>query len=435
MKRKIYDRLLEWKDREGSKPLMFSGARQVGKTYTIREFGKRNYKNFIEINLLEQKEVLSIYKSDKNADEKFVDLKTLLSIDNFDEDTLLFIDEVQQSKELISELKYVNENHKEMNIIYAGSLLGIMLKRESFPFPVGQVEMIDMFPMSFEEFLWAIKKEQYIDLIKKSYLSNREMSEPLHQKLILFYRIYQCTGGMPEAVSEYVKTGEDIARFNREVIRNIKQAYIKDMAQYVIGEPEKMKIERAYSSVPAQLSNESKKFQYSKITKGAKSRDYMTAIDWLISNRMVIETRKVSTPQIPLKGFEIYEYFKLYLSDIGLLAESLNLSFANILIDNLSFYKGAIAENYVATEFLSNDIPFYYWTSEGNAEIDFLIELDGGVVPVEVKSSENTKAKSLAFYRKKFEPKLSIKVSTKNFGLSGGIKSVPLYAVFCIGKQ
>jgi predicted AAA+ superfamily ATPase len=435
MKRKIYGDLLKWKNERNRKPLMLLGARQVGKTYTIREFGKKNFKNFIEVNLFEQRRLINIYKSEKNADEKFADLKLLLGIDDFDEDTLLFVDEIQQSKELISELKYFNEEHKEMNIICAGSLLGIMLKRESFSFPVGQVGMIDMFPMSFEEFLIAIGNEAYIKFIKDAYQSNSPISNPIHEKLILFYRLYQCIGGMPEAVLEYVNTDEDIARFDRGVIKNIRQAYIKDMTKYVDGKFEKARIERVYGSIPAQLSNESKKFQYAKITKGAKARDYITAIDWLVSNRMVIEARKVSTPQIPLKGFEIYEFFKLYLSDIGLLTESLNINFADILIDNLSPYKGVLAENYVATEFLASDVPFYYWTSDGKAEIDFLIAQDGGVVPVEVKSSENTKAKSLAFYRKKFSPKLSIKVSTKNFGLKGGIKSVPLYAVFCIGSH
>lgn len=248
----------------------------------------------------------------------------------------------------------------------------------------------------------------------------------------MYYRYYLCTGGMPESVLSLVEYKRDISKYNVQILENIAEAYFNDMSKYIINKGESLKISKLYRSIPTQLGNKANKFQYSKIESKARKRDYETAIDWLLASRLLLITYNVSTPQIPLRGFINNDFFKLYMSDVGLLRRMLNLKFSDILLDNISLYKGVIVENYVANELVFNKIELFYWKSKSEAEIDFLLYTSKGIIPIEVKAGDSVKSKSLNIYIKEFKPAYAIRLSTKNFGFVNNIKLVPLYAVFCI---
>ena len=437
MKRKIYDELLKWKNNTGSiKPLLVLGVRQSGKTYIIDKFCKNEFANYIYVNLFEQDNIIDLYNSNLTSDEKYMKLKVLLNFDIDKENTVLFIDEIQQSEKLISELKYFCEKHNNVRIICAGSLLGVHLKRSKSSFPVGKVKMLDMYPMDFEEFLVAMNQELLINLIKDCYENNKTISESVHNKALNLYRTYLLTGGMPESVKNMVEAEGDYIKYDTSILSDILRSYFKDMRKYVDSDAEKLKIQRTYNSLPIQLANLSNKFQYSKVDKNARSRDYESSIDWLLASNMVLKSEFVKVPEIPLAGFIDNETFKMYLSDVGILNSLLNISIQDILIDNISSYKGIIAENYVANQLVCNGFQLYYWHNSNTSEVDFLLYTDDGIIPVEVKAGDSTKSKSLNIYIEKFNPKYSIKISTKDFGYDSvkKIKSVPLYATFCIKK-
>ena len=435
MKRKIYDELLKWKNStDNVKPLMVLGVRQSGKTYIINEFCKNEYSNYVYVNLFENTNVIELYNSNLTSIEKFNRLKLLLDFDFENEDTILFIDEIQESEKLIAELKYFQENHNNVRIICAGSLLGVKLKRSKFSFPVGKVKMLNMYPMDFEEFLVAMNQEMLIDLIKDCYKNNKQITSPIHEKALNLYRIYLITGGMPESVSNMVKTNGDYIKYDKTILTDIVSSYFKDMDKYVTNESEALRINRVYDSLPSQLSNISNKFQYSNVSKDARAREYATAIDWLETSNMVLRCKAIKTPEIPLEGFVDVDTFKLYLSDVGILNNILKLNIEDILSDNISLYKGVIVENFVANQLVCNGFDLYYYRSNNTSEVDFLLYTKNGIIPVEVKAVNATQSKSLKLYIEKFKPKYAIRISTKDFGYDPktNIKSIPLYATFLI---
>ncbi len=433
MERKIYKQLLEWKE-NNKKPLMVLGVRQSGKTYIIEEFCNREYENHITINLFEQKNVIELYESNLTSDEKFNRLKLLINFDLEKENTIIFIDEIQESPKLIAELKYYCEKHNEIKIICAGSLLGVKLKRLKESFPVGKVKMLTMYPMDFEEFLMAMDEKMLIDYITDCYKNNKQLASPLHEKALNLYREYMVTGGMPESILNMININRDYIKYDTTILNDILESYFNDMAKYIISENENLKIKRIYNSLPSQLSNNSKKFQFSNIEKNARLRDYETALDWLEASKMVLKSKNVKVPEIPLEGFIEEGIFKLYLSDIGVLCNMLKLNINDILNDNISLYKGVIAENYVANQLVCNGYSLYFWKNEYTSEVDFLIYTKDGIIPIEVKADNNTQSKSLKTYIEKYNPKYSIRISTKDFGYNpkSKIKSVPIYSVFCI---
>ena len=436
MKRKIYDELVKWKNNtDNIKPLMILGVRQCGKTYIINEFCQKEFDNYVYVNLFDNNEVVDLYNSNLNSDEKYNRLKLLLDFDIDKENVCIFIDEIQQCEALISELKYFCEKHNNVRIICAGSLLGVKLKRAKTSFPVGKVKMLTMYPMNFEEFLWAMNQELLIDTIKDCYLNNKQISSPVHEKALTLYRIYLFTGGMPESVKNMVSIKGDYIKYDSSILEDILTSYFNDMSKYVTSESEVLKIRRVYNSLPSQLSNVSNKFQYSKIEKKGKARDYDTSIDWLLASNMVLSCKCVKLPEIPLEGFVDNDIFKLYLSDVGILNSILKISISDILNDNISLYKGVIVENYVANELVSNGHNLYYYRNSNNTnEIDFLLYNEDGIIPIEIKASNNTKSKSLGNYIEQFNPKYSIRISTKDFGYDpkNKIKSIPLYATFLL---
>lgn len=432
MKRKIYQELINWKNTNIQKPLMVIGARQIGKTYIINEFCKKEFENYVYINLLEHSEIIKIFKENINTADKFRRMKIYLDKDFDIQNTIIFFDEIQESEELISSLKYFNESEEPFKIICAGSLLGVKLKRMNSSFPVGKVKMINMYPMDFEEFLIANENIALIDEIKNCYENNMPMDSVLHNKALELYKLYLCVGGMPEAIKNLFSNDKDILKFDKTIIEDIYQSYLNDMNKYVDNKFEASKIESIYKSIPSQLGNQSNKFQYGKISSNARKRDYETALNWLLSSTMIHKCPILNKVEIPPLGFIIDDHFKLYLSDVGILLNMLKIKYNDIILDNLLQYKGIIAENYVATQLIANNNSLIYWESGNTAEVDFILYNDDGIIPVEVKADDNVGSQSLNVYMKRYNPKYAIRISTKNFGHANNIKSIPLYAAFLL---
>ena len=430
MKRKIYDELLKWKNKNKKTPLMILGARQIGKTYIVKEFCEKEFKQYEYINLLDNKEVISIFKENINIIDKIKKMEIALGHTIDFENTIIFFDEVQESEEIISSIKYFCESPVPYKIICAGSLLGVKINRFHSSFPVGKVKMITMYPMNFEEFLWALNYEIIIPEIKSCYQNNKKMNDVMHEKLLNYYRMFLCTGGMPQIVMN-LKKEKNVLNIDKDILKNIISGYLSDMNKYILNATEGVKNEAIYNSIPTQLANPSNKFQYSKINNNARKRDYEISIDWLLSSKMILKSNAINKVETPLKAFINEDNFKLYLSDVGLLTTLLEIKYEDIMLNKDFMYKGIIAENYVATELIRSNT-LYYWQSENKAEIDFLIYNKNGIIPIEVKANINNNSKSLNYYMDKYKPPYAIRVSSRNFGYENNIKSIPLYATFCI---
>ncbi len=430
MKRKFYNVLMDWKNKNIDTPLMVVGARQIGKTYIINEFCKNEFEDYIYINLMEKPSIVKIFEEDSDFETKVKKLELELNKKIIPNKTIVFIDEIQESEKAISSLKAFCESSLNYRIICTGSLLGVKIRRFKSSFPVGKVQIEFMHPMDFEEFLIALDKQMWVDEIKRCYENLEEIS--IHDKLIDMYRAYLCIGGMPAAVLDYKNVNEDILLWNRNILKNIILSYLADMNKYTLNNSEAIKIEKVYNTIPNSLAKENKKFKYVDIEKGANRREFESAIDWLESSEMVYKCKYVNKVEIPLKVYAQDNTFKLYLSDIGILTSLLEIEFSEILLNENFMFKGAIVENYVAQAFIANNISLYYWNSGNKAEIDFLLYNKDGIIPVEVKAGDNTQSKSLNIYKEKYNPRYSIRISTRNFGFANGIKSIPLYATFCI---
>ncbi|MCL2503467.1 MAG: DUF4143 domain-containing protein [Coriobacteriia bacterium] len=432
MKRKIYRDLLDWKNNGASKPLLVTGARQVGKTYIIESFCQSEFSNYLEFNLLDRADIVSLFKEAINTQEKIDRLELLVGHKIDFENTVIFFDEVQVSEEVIAACKFFAESKVAYKIICAGSLLGVKINRFTQSFPVGKVRMLSMFPLDFEEFLWANGHRLLVDQIKACFSEDRQMASALHERLLRLYRQYLYIGGMPEAVMDFVGKDKDVLLFDTKILDDIRIAYISDMGRYAKSPLESTRIEAVYSSVSGQLLNVSKKFMYSKVRKGSRSRDYASPLEWLVSSGMLYRSAMVEKPLMPLKSYEKEGFFKLYLSDPGLLCNALGIRPSAIMLDQDFTYKGVLAENYVAGQLVAAGHRLCYWRSENTAEIDFLLSRDEGIIPFEVKAGKRVGSPSLRAYQEKFAPPFAIRLSTKNFAFSTGIKAVPLYATFCL---
>ncbi len=433
MKRKFWEELKEWKEKQSETPLMVVGARQIGKTYIIDKFCKENYKDYIYLNLMDEEGIVEIFNESIPTENKVKKMELLLGR-LITEETIIFFDEIQESEKLISALKYFCESKKHYNIICAGSLLGVKLKRFSSSFPVGKVIIKYMYPMTFEEFLDAIGYANIIPEIRKCFDTNTKMSNPIHEKLLDYYRLFIATGGMPIAVKNIIQNDLEILKFNNNLLTSIIDAYFADMKKYTLNYYENIKIEKLYKNIPSQLAKENKKFQFSKIEQYARKREFESSLEWLIASQLVIPCYMVERFETPLKGFMDESKFKLYLSDTGILTELLEIPRNMVLLNSNFQYKGVITENYVANELKAKEISLYYWAKNQVAEIDFLIDTSQGVIPIEVKASENKKSRSLNYFMERNKTKLAYRISANNFGLANNIKSIPLYAVFCIEK-
>ena len=430
MERKIEQKLLQWKESNQRMPLIVQGARQVGKTFTLLNFGRLNYKNILYFNFESNRELHEIFERDLIPNRIVRELSALSGETLFEGDSLIIFDEIQACEKAMTSLKYFAEDAPAYHIVAAGSLLGVAVNRSSHSFPVGKVEIISLFPMDFEEFLWASGQKDAVSLIRESFIKNEPCS--LHAHFLDFYKKYLITGGMPKVVKEFLDTGDFI--FVGALQQNINDGYIADMAKYATP-TETVRIMSVFNSIPAQLAKENRKFQYRLIKTGAKAAAYETPLEWLKASGIIIMCKKVNQGKFPLSGYVEPASFKIYMTDTGLLISKYGIAAAALLAEVSGFndIKGSLAENYVSSALVSNGYVPYYWESEGKAEVDFLIQNSRGeIIPIEVKSSENVRSKSLQQFISRYHPAYSIRVSPKNFGFENNIKSVPLYAVFCI---
>lgn len=432
MQRKIYQDLLAWKQAGAVKPLMVIGARQVGKTYTLSQFAKREFSQFVYFNLFDRRDVVELFESNLNTQEKIDRLPLLVGRPIDFNETLLFIDEIQESEKAIEAMKFLCEAETHYNVVCAGSLLGVKLKRFRGSFPVGKVKLLHMRPMDFEEYLVAAGEALLATHIRECLAGDTPMIAALHEKCLGLLRRYLCVGGLPEAVSELIAQGNDIMRFDRSLLEVMLESYIADMSKHVKSSLESARIEAVYRSIPSQLGNRSRKFQYAKIRSGAKGRAYESAINWLVASEMVHQCFCVSLPQKPLRGFVDPQTFKIFLNDPGLLCALVGIDFLDVMLDEAFAYKGILTESYVAGQLAAGGIPLLYWRSESSAEIDFLLEDTHGVVPLEVKAGTNKKTQSLRVYQEQYAPLCSIRSTARNFGYTNQIRSVPLYALFAV---
>ena len=430
MERKTVNKLIAWKQNPDRKPLILQGARQVGKTYTTLTFGKQYYKSCVYFNFEDNKELSAIFDRDLNPERLIKELAAKSGQSIFEEDTLIFFDEIQSCERALTSLKYFNENANKYHIIAAGSILGLAVNRENYSFPVGKVDFMTLYPLDFEEFLIAIGRVDFVEMLKESF--NNDTPFSLHDTAMDYYKTYLLTGGMPAAVLQYISKKDFDFVFATQ--KGINDSYIADMAKYATPN-ETTKIMAAFESIPAQLAKENKKFQYKLIKSGAKANQYETPIDWLKASGVIIKCHKINEGTLPLKAYCDFSSFKIYLTDVGVLSSKFDIP-KNAILSNVSAFdnfKGALAENYVAAALTTNGYTPYYWESNGKAEVDFILQMKNGyIIPVEVKSGEHTKAKSLTVFNQRYKSPYSIRISGKNFGFANNIKSVPLYAVFLI---
>lgn len=430
MKREIINKLINWKESENRKPLIIHGARQVGKTYIVKQFGKEYYENIIYVNFETNKELSN--QIQESIDAKFIINKLELFYGEkiLPRKTLIFFDEIQANERALTSLKYFCEDAPEYHIIAAGSLLGIAINRENYSFPVGKVQMINMYPLSFKEFLMAIGRENLIEEIKEHFEQNQKMDKDLHELCLKLYRTYLVIGGMPEVVQTYLEEGKVISSLDIQAM--ILDSYMRDMTKYA-DNSESNKIISAFDSIPVQLAKDNQKFQYKVISKGATSSIFGPAILWLKNSGIVNQIYKASA-EIPLEMHKDLASFKLYMSDVGLFVNKARYPLYQIDLNTqpTMISMGPLTEHYVANELRINGHETYYWESNGTAELDFIIQKGMDIIPIEVKSSIHTKSRSLDLYMKNYNPKYAIRISEKNFGFENNIKSIPLYAVFCI---
>ena len=432
MKRKLLENLIEWKNRKAHKPLILEGARQVGKTWLMREFGKTQYKKVAYINFDRNLKMRETFETD-------LDTKRLITAIGLDaefkitpEDTLIIFDEIQECPRAITSLKYFNEDAPEYDIIAAGSLLGVA-HHTGTGFPVGKVEFLRLYPLSFMEFLEAMDKEQYVELIEKQ---DFEMIKIFSNKFEDLLKQYCYIGGMPEVVQNFVNNGD----FNqvRTIQKRILAAYERDFSKHIPANTVE-KARMLWNSIPTQLAKENKKFIYNAIKKGSRAKEFETALTWLRNNGLVYQVHKITKPGLPISAYADLDAFKLFVLDVGLLGALSGLEAKTILgkYEIFQEFKGAIAEQYVLQQFKTiDDMPIYYWTNEtSRSEVDFIIQRESKVIPVEVKAATNLKARSLKIYMEQFKPKLAVRTSLADYKKTENLVDIPLYAIEIIKEE
>lgn len=428
MKRDLYQALLRWKQSTRRKPLVLQGARQVGKTYLLKQFGQTEYTHSLYLNFEEERKLSQYFKNSLNPHTIIQELSVFKQIPIQPEHTLLIFDEIQECPEALNSLKYFREKANEYHIVAAGSLLGVKLSR-THGFPVGQVNFLMLYPMTFMEFLSALGKTEWREFLE-SFTANGSIPEPLHFELIQLLRRYFYVGGLPEAVEVYRNT-QDLPAV-REVHREVLQSYHLDFAKHA--EPhEIMKITRIWDQVPSQLAKENKKFIFTAIKKSARAREYEAALQWLADAGLIIRSFHISAPRIPLEGYCDKNIFKVYCLDVGLLASLCQIAPEAMFEEHALFteYKGALTENFVAQALVAthHSSSLYYWSSPGTAEVDFVMQKDSQTYPLEVKAGTSQHKRSLLVYAEKYHPIVLSRTSLRSFVQEEKIVNYPLYMV------
>ena len=430
MKRKITQQLIQWKNSPSRKPLILNGARQVGKTFILREFGREHYKNTVYVNLESNGIVASMFNDDISPSKliKYLEAETREKI--LPNDTLIILDEIQSCERAVTSLKYFCEETPEYHIAAAGSLLGVAINRNQTSFPVGKVNMLRLYPMDFEEFLTATGNNLLADEITDCYNKMTPMNEALHKKALGLYHDYLIVGGMPEAVKVFIETNSyiDTGLVQRSIIDN----YTADMAKYA-SNSEAVKIRACYNSIPAQLAKDNKKFQYKVVQKGGSSTIFGASLEWLKQAGVTLECQRAEQGIHPLPVYADQTSFKIYMLDVGLLVNKSQMSVNTIITGEANIFMGAVTENYIAQQLAAKNYPLYYWTtSNSQAELDFVLQKDDKIYAIEVKKGEHVRSRSLSVFRQKFSPDYAIRFSQKNFGRTEDVISIPLYAAFLI---
>lgn len=436
MQRDFIQNLIEWKDSKRRKPLILTGVRQCGKTYLLKEFGSEYFDNFCYINFESAGKYSAIFEYDYDVKRILRELELAENVKIIAGKTLLIFDEIQECPKAITSLKYFCENLQELHLVCAGSLLGVAIKKENISFPVGKVNRMQLYPMSFKEYLQAVGEGKYIELFN-DWNINREIPELYTVPLERHLKNYYIVGGMPEAVKEFAESGDyaEVAKIQDEILSD----YSDDFSKHApISEIEKIRM--IWDSIPKQLAKENNKFVFSHVKEGKRAHELEAALQWLKNSGLVHLVELVQNAELPLSSNADSTYFKVYMADSGLLCRRLGLSYKNILEENtaLSTFKGAITENYVLQELIvQNKVP-YFWRSGNTAELDFLFEEDGNVIPVEVKAATNTQAKSFKQFCKKYQNKTGFKLSLKNIAENDceGTNAVnlPLYLLWNISS-
>lgn len=426
MQRYALKHLIDWKNKKNHKPLVIQGARQVGKTWLMQEFGKKYYEQVAYINFDVDVKSREIFDVDYDTERLIMDIglatKTKINAEN----TLIIFDEIQECPRALTSLKYFRENAPQYDIIVAGSLLGVAC-HEGTGFPVGKVSFMNLFPLSFEEFLLAMGEERFVELLNKKDFKTIKLFNNKYEKLL---KQYCYVGGMPEIVQDFVenKDFESVRNLQKEILSAYEEDFTKHIPANTVA-----KIRLLWKSIPAQLSKENKKFIYGAAKEGARARDFEAALSWLINSGLVYRVNKITKPDLPITAYEDFNSFKLFVLDVGLLGAMTDLQADTIIDGNRIFeeFKGAIAEQYVLQQFKTiKDLPVFYWSNEtSRAEIDFVIQIKSDVVPVEVKAERNLQAKSLKVYMEKFKPNYAIRTSMADYKKTDNLIDLPLYTL------
>lgn len=426
MKRFAMQELINWKNNSARKPLIIRGARQVGKTWLMKEFGKAEYRQTAYVNFEQSKLLKTLFVDNFDIHRIITAIQIETGVQINAENTLIIFDEIQEASGAITSLKYFCENAPQYHIISAGSLLGVALQKQS-SFPVGKVEFLDLFPLNFKEFMLAMNQNSLLDLLESN---DWILIKSFKEKYIQNLRQYYFIGGMPEAVLSYSKNS------NFKKVRNIHKrillAYEHDFSKHAPNEIVP-RIRMIWNSIPAQLAKENKKFIYRAIRSGSRAKDYELALLWLVDCGLAHKVCRVSKPGFPLKAYEEFSAFKLFIVDTGLLAAMGNIDAKTLLEGNAIFteFKGALTEQYVLQQLKSiRDIDIYYWSAERSAsEIDFIVQSSGNIIPIEVKAEENLQAKSLKMFYQKYNPKSAVRTSMSDYRKDGWLTNLPLYAI------
>ena len=433
MKRLAYNSLLSWKNNRNKKPLLLQGARQVGKTYLVSEFGKNEYKNYVYLNFEQNPETKHFFNKNLKPETIIQNIELYFGKKIKSNDTLIFFDEIQIEPKAITSLKYFQEQAPEYHIIAAGSLLGVSVGKSS-SFPVGKVNFMSLYPMSFVEYLLAENEDLIFDLIYNKKLTTH-LSEPIHEKIIKLLKMFMFLGGMPEVIKNYINNRN--IKEVRKTQNDILKAYQRDFSKYT-EKTQSIKIIELWRSIPNQLAKENKKFKYSNVKQKTRASYYEQAIEWLNSAGLIDITYNINTPKLPISAYTDFNKFKIYTLDTGLLGAMLNISSEIIIKPNILFseFNGAFTENFVANEIKKiNEENLYYWTSKHDAEVDFILQNQNKLYPIEVKSGMSRNKKSLRSYADKYKPEKLIRISPRNFTIDNNFINLPLYAISQIYKH
>ena len=426
MERIAMKELVSWKNKPGRKPLIIRGARQVGKTWLMKEFGKNEYSQTVYVNFESSKLLKTLFVDNFDINRIITALQIETGIQVNPENTLIILDEIQEAEGAITSLKYFCENAPQYHIIAAGSLLGVAMHKHT-SFPVGKVEFLDLYPLNYTEFLLALDQQPLLDLLKSK---DWTLIKSFKEKYIQILRQYYYIGGMPEVVLSY-RTQNDFKEV-RVIQKRILTAYEHDFSKHAPSDIVP-RIRMLWNSIPSQLAKENKKFIYGAVKPGSRAKDYELALSWLIDCGLVHKVCRVSKPGIPLKAYEDYNAFKLFIADVGLMGAMGDIDVRTLLEGNVIFkeFKGALTEQYVLQQLASiPDLVIYYWSAERSiAEIDFLIQYSGEVIPIEVKAEENLQAKSLKAFCQKYSPQTAIRTSMSDFRKEDWLTNLPLYAI------